>query len=228
VAETVSVRAEVRDDETPVAQLQYNWTAPVGTFSGSGAAVTWQAPAQSQTPADVTLRVEVVERYGPVTAPTSLEHRVSSSATVRLHDSIREVGEMARQFLLDFSDSSLRDVAYIMRNFEPGCYGTEDERQQVADNRRDVRIVASSVGAATVSVAFDGLCPFRSRPGDACARVPVMWDSIVLSTGQRGVVRGIDQVAATYVRARGEWRLCDSQFDGSPGFVPFYLRGYFR
>jgi hypothetical protein len=228
VGETVSVRAEVRDDETPVAQLQYNWTAPVGTFTGSGASVTWQAPAQAQTPADVALRLEVVERYGPAAAPTSLEHRVNGSATVRLHDSIGEVGDMARQFLLDFGDSSIRDVSYIMRNFEPGCYGTEDERQQVADNRRDVRIVASSVGAGTVSVAFGGICPFRSRPGDACARVPVVWDSIVLSTGQRGVVRGIDQLAATYVRARGEWRLCDSQFDGTTGFVPLHMRSYFR
>jgi hypothetical protein len=77
-------------------------------------------------------------------------------------------------------------------------------------------------------VGFGGICPFRSRPGDACARVPVMWDSIVLSTGERGVVRGIDQVAATYVRSRGEWRLCDSQLDGSTGFVPFHMRGYFR
>ena len=39
---------------------------------------------------------------------------------------------------------------------------------------------------------------------------------------------GIDQVAATYIRARGEWRLCDSQFDGSPGFVPLHVGRYFR
>ena len=85
---------------------------------------------------------------------------------------------MARQFLLDFSDSSIRDVDYIMRNFEPGCYGTADERQQVQDNRADYRIVDSSVGPATTTVGFGGVCPFRSRPGDACARVPVMWDSV--------------------------------------------------
>ncbi len=56
-------------------------------------------------------------------------------------------------------------------------------------------------------------------------RVPVMWDSVQLSIGQRGVVRGIDQVAAVYVRSRGEWRLCDSQFDGS---VPLHMRGFIR
>jgi hypothetical protein len=225
LSESVSVKADVRDDETPVAQLQFVWSSAAGTFSGSGSSVTWQAPAQGTTPGNVTLRLEVVERYGPPTAPTAFEHRVSSNATVRLHDSAREVGDMARQFLLDFSDSSIRDVAYIMRNFEPGCYGTADEAAQVAENRARFQIVSSSVGAAAVTVNFGGVCPFRSRSGDACVQVPVLWDSIDLSTGVRGVVRGTDQVAAVYVRSRGEWRLCDSQFNG---VVPFQMRGFIR
>ena len=223
LSESVSVKADVRDDETPVAQLQFVWSSAAGTYSGSGSSVTWQAPTQGTTPGNVTLRLEVVERYGPATAPTAFEHRVSSSATVRLHDSAREVGDMARQFLLDFSDSSIRDVAYIMRNFEPGCYGTADEAAQVAENRARFQIVSSSVGAAAVTVNFGGVCPFRSRPGDACAQVPVRWDSIDLGTGVRGAVTGTDQVAAVYVRSRGEWRLCDSQFNG---VVPFQLRGF--
>ena len=225
VAGSVNVSADVRDDETPVAQLTLVWSSAVGTFSGSGASVIWQAPAQAQTPQDVTIRLEVIERYGPATAPASLEHRVSSTATVRLHDSIKEVGDMARQFLLDFSDSSIRDVPYIMRNFEPGCYGTAEEAAQVAENRAGYQILASSVGAASVSVNFGGVCPFRAKPGDACANVPVMWDSRNLATGVRGVVRGTDQVAAVYARSRGEWRLCDSQFDG---IAPFALRGFIR
>ena len=225
VGETVGVSAEVRDDETPVSQLQFVWSSSVGTFSGNGPTVTWQAPAATAAPANVALRLEVVERYGPTSAPAAFEHRVSSSADVRLHDSAREVGDMARQFLLDFSDSNIRDVDYIMRNFEPGCYGTADERQQVQENRADFRIVESAVGSATTTVGFGGVCSFRSRPGDACARVPVMWDSVKLSNGVRGVVRGIDQVAAVYVRSRGDWRLCDSQFDGS---VPLHMRGFIR
>ena len=225
LSESVDVTADVRDDETPIAQLQLLWTASVGTFSGSGANVTWQAPAQAETPLDVTLRLEVVERYGPVSAPTSLEHRVTGSAVVRVHNSVKEVGDAARQFLLDFSDSSIRDVAYIMRNFEPGCYGTEDEAAEVAGNRVRYQILASSVGAASVTVNFGGVCAFRARPGDACARIPVMWDSRDLTTGVRGVVRGTDQIAAVYVRSRREWRLCDSQFDG---FVPLLLRGFIR
>lgn len=225
VSETVNVTADVRDEETPIAQLQYLWTSSVGTFSGTGANVTWQAPGQAEMPADVTLRLEVVERYGPATAPTSLEHRVSGSAVVRLHDSIKEVGDAARQFLLDFSDPSIRDVRYIMRHFEPGCYGTADEETQVADNRARYQILGSSVGTPSVTINFGGVCAFRARSGDACARIPVMWDSRELATGIRGVVRGTDQIAAVYVRSRREWRLCDSQFDG---VVPGFLRGFIR
>ena len=225
IAETVNVTADVRDDETPLAQLTFAWSSAAGTFNGSGASVTWQAPALAQTPQDVVLRLEIIERYGPATAPQSLEHRVSATATVRVHDSIKEVGDKARQFLLDFSDSSIRDVSYIMRNFEPGCYGTAEEAAQVADNRAGYEIVASSVGAATVTVNFGGVCAFRAKPGDACANVPVMWDSRNLATGVRGIVRGTDQVAAVYVRSRGEWRLCDSQFDGIASAA---LRGFIR
>jgi hypothetical protein len=223
VSEAINVAADVRDDETPIGQLTMLWSSALGTFTGSGPSVTWQAPPQAETPQDITLRLEVIERYGPATAPASLEHRVTSTASVRLHNSIKEVGDAARQFLLDFSDSSIRDVPYIMRNFEPGCYGTADEAAQVAENRAGYQILASSIGAPVVTVNFGGVCAFRARPGDACANVPVMWDSRDLRTGARGSVRGTDQIAAVYVRSRGEWRLCDSQFDGIA-----LLRGFIR
>ena len=53
VGESVQVTAAVQDDETPIGQLQFNWSAPVGTFSGTGATVTWQAPAQIAAPSEV-------------------------------------------------------------------------------------------------------------------------------------------------------------------------------
>lgn len=208
LSETIDVSATVRDSETAVEQLQYVWSASVGTFSGSGARVTWLAPGQAATPLDVTLRLEVIERYA-----TSSEHRVSSTATLSLHDSVREVGDMARQFLLDFSDSNV-GVEAVMRNFDPSCYGTAEEAAQVADNRAAYRINSASVGAAAVTVNFGGICSFRARPGDACAQVPVSWSSTRLSNGSTESVEGTDQVAAVYRPELKRWRLCDSQFDG--------------
>jgi hypothetical protein len=227
LGESVAVRAEVQDDETPVAQLQYLWTASVGTFSGSGASVTWQAPPiQPQAPVDVTIQLEVVERYGPPSAPLANEHHVVQSVNLRLHDSVTEVGDMARQFLLDFADSSIHDVAYVMRNFEPGCYGTQDETDQVALQRQQFRMVSSFVGPASVKVNFGGVCPYRARPGDACSQVPVVFDSIDIINNRHGPpARGTDQVAAVYVRSRTAWRLCDSQLNGD---IPLHLRRLFR
>ena len=53
---------------------------------------------------------------------------------------------MARQFLLDFSDSSIRDVDYIMRNFErqprvPTGSEVDSERDDVIKNRANFQIV---------------------------------------------------------------------------------------
>src|SRR5215471_4087878 len=64
VGEAVPVVAKVHDDETPADQLDYQWSATAGTFSGTGASVTWTAPASAQTPADVTITLKVVEKYG--------------------------------------------------------------------------------------------------------------------------------------------------------------------
>src|SRR5262249_9513322 len=97
LAEAVAVTAKVHDDETAAGQLQYVWTATAGTFSGTGANVTWQAPASAATPAEVTITLKVVEKYG---SPASFQHEVTGTAKLSLHDSIKEVGDMARQFLL--------------------------------------------------------------------------------------------------------------------------------
>ncbi|HZB26684.1 MAG TPA: hypothetical protein VE379_11155 [Vicinamibacterales bacterium] len=221
LSEIVEVTAQVRDDETSVDQLQFTWTASSGTFNGSGRRVTWQAPPLAETPSVVTLTLAVVERYGG-----SFEHRVTRNAEVALHDSVREVADMSRQFLLDFSDSTIRDVSFIMRNFDPGCYGTEQETEDVARNRRDLRITGSTIGPAAVTVRFGGTCPFRARPGDACAQIPASWSSVWVRDGSRAPsVRGTDQVAAMYQRAERRWRLCDSQFNGDMVAI---MRQYFR
>jgi hypothetical protein len=227
VGESVEVTAQVRDDETAADRLQFNWTAPVGTFSGSGARVTWQAPSSAQTPASITLTLQVVERYG-----NNLEHRVSRTASVSLHDAAREVGDMARQFLLDFSDTTIKDASRIMRNFGtsatcPQPIEIQNERDDVIDHFTNFRMVRFEIGPAAVTVNFGGACPFRGKLGDACAVVPTFWDSIDLRTNSRGAVRGNDIVAAAYSRTDARWWLCASDFDGarvSGATLQFYLR----
>ena len=133
---------------------------------------------------------------------------------------------MARQFLLDFSNSSIQDIGLIMRNFQPDCYGTAEETSQVTDNRANFNIIQSNVGPSNTSVNFGSFCSFRNKAGDACARVPVYWKSIAkkdvydqygslyLRAGQSTEAGpAVDQVAAMYYRDQKRWRLCDSAFD---------------
>ena len=113
-----------------------------------------------------------------------------------------------------------------MRNFQPGCYGTDEETGQVAANRENYTIIAHDIGPANTSVKFGGVCIFRQKSGDACARVLSYWKSQVkkdaynpdgsLYAAAGSVVEAgpnIDQLAAFYYRDQQRWRLCDSQFD---------------
>jgi hypothetical protein len=214
--ETITVTATVTDAETPSDQLRYEWTADAGTFSGTGREVTWRAPAQATTPAEVRLNLVVVETYQSVNAqglPVTAEHRVPGLLTVRLHASAKEVRDMAVDFLVDFSRQQL-SPEQVVRNFTDACAGKGSELTDVRNNQRDFTITAFTVEPnPPVEIAFGGVCRDRGRTGDACTYVPVRWESIEKATGRRLVTTGVDQVNALYENNR--WRLCDSDFFGT-------------
>jgi len=235
VSESISVTASVQDDETAIDQLQYTWSAPAGTFTGTGKSVTWQAPATAATPVDVPITLVVTERYGNSSGST-FEHTVTKIATVSLHNSTREVGDMARQFLVEFSDSNIKDVTSVMRNFSdatPACHsGKVAETNDVSDNRVNYHIDQFSVGQASVTTRFGGICPNRNRHGDACALVDVDWRSTRLTDdpatgakkGDKEHVAGVDQVTAIYIPDQKKWGLCESDFIGHLAFGSKFIR----
>ena len=232
VGELIDVVATVQDAETPVSQLFYEWTSNAGgTFTGIESAVKWRAPQAPIIPLNATLTLTVVERYSTVDAsglPVTRENRVTRSIAVSVHDSVKEVGDMARQFLLDFSDSSIVDVPYIMRNFTDLCPdGKGNETSEVTHNRQHFKITSFRVDPAVVTVNFDGRCPFRNASGDACAQVPVDWVSIYLDDGSRQHVAGTDQVTAVYDGTLNRWGLCASDFDGKET-TNGLMRGFIR
>ena len=198
--EEIVLTAAVTDAESAVDRLTFEWSSPVGTFTGAGPTVRWRAPASVAAPLAVSLQLRVVDG----------DQRVERAVAVSVHDHGREVGDMATQFLRDFSDSAVAP-ATVMRNFLPDCYGTRDERQQVEDNRTGFTILSSTVGPAKVTLDFDGVCAYNSKAGDACSVNPVRWESRKRN-GEIEVVAGEDQVAAVYRQDR--WWLCDSSFDG--------------
>ncbi len=199
--EELVVTALVTDLETPVERLTFEWSSPLGSFSGEGPTVRWHAPATVPAPLVATLRVRVVDG----------DQRAEQSVDVRVHHHAREVGDMATLFLADFSNSAT-PVDTVMRNFLPGCYGTADERSDVETVRRNYLHVSTRLDPPAVTVDFDGRCPYQNRPGDACSVSFVRWDTRKIPSGEREVVEGHDQVAAVYRQDR--WWLCDSRWDG--------------
>lgn len=221
LGETLTVTATVQDADTPADQLRFEWTADSGTFTGAGASVQWLAPAAAATPGQVTLNLAV----------TDGATRVTGTTRVRLHDSIKEVGDLARQFLLDFSDSN-SPPDYVLRNFSQGprCIKERDsEKADVEKNRRYYTIQSSAIGSATVNFQFGGRpCSYVPVDGDACAAVPAVWNSLCKETnvectaGTTGRTSGTDFVTAVYEES--QWRLCSSYFKSDGKAQPFFIR----
>ena len=215
LGETIELAAQVHDDETPADQLQYEWSATQGTFTGTGANVTWQAPDDTPTPVQVTVTLKVIEKYGQT---HQFQHEVTGTAEVSLHDSAEEVGDMSRQFLVDFSDTDNKNVDDIMRNFRqercPNPRDVQNERNDVQNHFTNFKTVSFRIGEPVVTINFGGVCPFRSRAGDACAALRAFWDAIDLRDQSRGSVDGTDFISAVYSSADARWWLCSSDYQG--------------
>jgi hypothetical protein len=227
VGESVAVSATVSDAETPLSELSYSWSSDAGgTFAGSGASAVWTVPADlSGTPRTVIVTLTVTERYATVDAsglPVMAEHRATGGSAVRVHNSAKEVGDLAVEFLLDFSKQL--DPAFVMRNFTPACEGTAAELGDVRNNQANFVITSYKVGPAATSVDFTGRCPFRNVFGDACAFVPVEWHSTIRSNGKAIFTAGTDQVTA--ILENDQWKLCASDYDemAASSLLPSWLR----
>ena len=208
VGEEVIATATVQDAETPVSSLLFEWSADGGTFTGTGASVRWRAPTGITTPAQLKVSVKVTE---PVDATSQ---SVSSTVTVQVHDSIKEITEMSLQFLRDFSEQALSPEA-VVRNFYTGCPGRASELADVTNNQTYYKINSYTIGPpASATVNFGGTCPFRDKTGvDGCVQTPVEWHATYKPTGLTETSKGTDQTTAVYRSSR--WWLCDSDFNGT-------------
>jgi hypothetical protein len=221
IDETLNVAAQVSDPETAIGNLKFQWSAEVGTITGDGPNVTWTSPHDAATPRACTITLTVVETYQSTDdngLPATKENKTTGTATVFLHDSHKEIGDMATQFLNDFS-SSAASRATVMQNFLDSCQGTSDENKDVDKNRRLWQINAFRPGRADVNIKFGGNCPVHDRNGvDACANVPWQWTSTCKITGQTAISTGSDQVGAVYQGNR--WWLCSSDWTSSSQVGP--------
>lgn len=217
----VTVTATVRDVETAIDQLRFTWSADAGTFSGSGPSVRWRLPKGGSTPVEHTLRLSVVETYGP---SGSLQHTVTgTSPAIRVHDSPKELGELALRFLQNFANSSVpADVA--IRDFSDSCGGKRAERDDIEGNRRDFDVLSSRLSLSHARVTSPWArgemtvrCEFSSRRKNCPPGSP--------SSCRVGAIENVEgncNMTAVYEQQR--WFLCDSTFDGR--LVPI-MQGFF-
>jgi hypothetical protein len=208
VGEEIVVTATVQDAETPASRLVFEWSADGGTLTGTGASVRWRAPTGITIPAQLKVTLKVTEPLD------GTSQSVSSTVTVRVHDSIKEISDLSVQFLLDFSNSTLAPD-YVIRNFYKGCPGRDSELADVQNNRTNYVINSSKIGTPTsATVNFGGTCPFRNKSGvDGCVQTPAEWHATYKPTGLTETSIGTDQTTAVYRESR--WWLCDSDFNGT-------------
>jgi len=222
--EELTVTAGISDAETAVTALTIEWTADAGTLSGTGTSVKWKAPALFGSPVTARLTVTVIERYTGTDAtgnPVPSEHRVSAVTSVSVHDSVKENGDMATAFLTDFSNSSISPQTAV-RYFYDGCAGKAEELQDIADNRAGYTINSYKLGPPSVAITFDGVCPYRSRPGDACISLSCEWNSTITATQKIEITRGTCYLTSVYRESK--WQLCDSNFEGAGGTTSLFMR----
>ncbi len=216
--EEVAVTAVVEDPDTPGDRLTFEWSAEEGSINGTGANVTWRAPADAATPKSIVLTLKVSDPGSNTTTGT---------VSVSLHNSRKEVGDLSRQFLLDFSDSNT-SPAFVVRNFSksPRCEKERDsEFAEIDANRTTYRITSSNIGPATVKIEFASHpCSYQPRDGDACASVPSTWDSVCAPgvSCTPGRSQGIDWVTAVFEDS--QWKLCASYFQGIGPVQPRFIR----
>jgi hypothetical protein len=229
VGTPVTVTAVVEDAETPVASLTYAWTSDTGTFSGSGATVTWTAGQNAKTPGDFTLTLTVTERYGSGAA--AAENKVASDLKVHVNNSPKELADLSLRFLGDFANSSVSPDRCVAEFSDTCAQGKKDEFNDISDNRHDFLIMSSNLKATGVEMAPTRLtatvhtfCAFTSKiittePRDESCQKP---GSCPLNSV--GSVEG--DCWTTDVYEKGRWWLCQSHFTSKSPLTAF-ARAFF-
>jgi len=215
----ITLTATVEDAETAADKLAYAWSAPTGTFSGTGAAVTWTPGNDVQTPADVTVTLTVTETY--TSGSTQLQNTVKETASVHLNNSPKELADLSLRFLGNFADSRVSPDTCVSE-FTTNCSGKTDEFSDITGNRHDFVILSSSLRNTGIDPPSKGkttvhtFCAFTSRvittEPVTCSKADCPFNSVQSVQGD---------CFTTNVYEQGRWWLCESHFNGARTLTAF-------
>jgi len=203
----ITAAALVTDDETPAAQMTYEWSATTGSFTGTGQGVRWRAGTEDRTPVTRTITVKVIEKHA------GGQHEVVATHTIVVNNSYKELSDIAGGFIADFSNSLL-SPEFVVRNFHDSCIGKRQELADVTANRANYRITGSQWSVTDLTFNYDariGLVTIRAQ-----------FTSIIKATGLTEVAIGDALLSGLYVEDR--WYLCESRWRPVNPFGASFLR----
>jgi hypothetical protein len=220
VGHPTTLSATVEDAETPVDKLTYAWSASTGTFSDTGATVTWTPGADVETPADITVTLTVTETY--TSGSTQLQNTAKGTVVVHLNNSPKELADMSLKFLGNFGDSRVSPDTCVS-DFTPNCNGKKDEFEDITNNRHDFLILSSTLRTTAVDPptasgkrTVHTFCAFTSRvitnDPRTCSRADCPLNSVQSVQGD---------CFTTNVYDHGRWWLCESHFNGARALTGF-------
>ena len=145
----VAITAVVEDAETPLTALAFQWSASAGTITGTGATATWRVPAGLKSGIDVAVTLTVTDTYDAVENNVVVKRQfvvTSTSATFRVHDSVAEVKELARRFLVDlFGNTNVAPEACLVDFADICARGRAAELEDIVSHREHVVLTDARV-----------------------------------------------------------------------------------
>ena len=219
VDKPITLTATVEDAETALDKLTYTWSAPTGTFSGSGAVVAWTPGADAQTPADITVTLTVVETYASGSA--QLTNTATGTLAVHVNNSPKELADLSLRFLGNFADSNVSPDTCVT-DFSVNCNGKKDEFADITNNRHDFLILSSTLRHTGIDPPSNGkttvhtFCAFTSR---VIAKDP--WGCTPAECPYNTIQSVQGDCYTTNVYEQGRWWLCESHFNPSRAITDF-------
>jgi hypothetical protein len=209
----VAVSAVVQDGNPSASTMTYQWSANVGTVTGTGLNAIWKLdPGAISSGADVVITLTVVKPYQVIenNQLVSREHRVSlAAAPFRAHDSTAEISRIVLTFLVDYFGNFNVSPDACLVDFSPTCPGTAEEFENIRDNRERSTLRIHSAEASIGKVELNGDRTF------AWIDAPCRFTDVKLASGEKEWTSGTCVLTATYQQNR--WWLCSSNYNANAG-----------
>lgn len=208
MATDVAITAVVEDADTPLSDLNFIWSANVGTVTSTGTTATWRHAPGLLKGLDVIITLTVVNQFLTKENDQLVvrEFRVvGQAAPFRVHDSVAELKELGRKFLIDLFGRSEISPAACLVDFSdngPCRAGKEAELSDLIAHRRDYVVLDRRMNGQQVTLT-----------GTNTARIDndAWFMDRKVATGFVGTTSGNFPLTAVYESQR--WWLCSSSFD---------------